>query len=76
MKKSIFREIDIDPESKNDFMTWGEFLVNVSIGHFTDDDGFGELASVDHITHLKIKPSQALRTNPPKGITHVCWNNV
>jgi hypothetical protein len=78
MKKSMLRKLDIDPEAKNDFMSWGEFLANVAAGWFTDTDGFGELASVDHITHIRIKPSEAIRPNfqPPPGITHVCWNNI
>lgn len=77
IKKSILREFDSDPECKNDFMTWGEFLTNVSVGHFTDKDGFGELASVDMVTDLRVRPSEASRPSykPPEWATHVCWNN-
>jgi hypothetical protein len=62
-------------------MTWEAFLERIDSGMFTDDDGFGELATSDQYSNVTIHPSDVdgelarSEYNRPDWATHVVWYN-
>lgn len=73
-----FEPIPDDESGDDRYMTWETFVASCQSGGFTDDDGFGELATADlHVSDVSVDPSDAL--NPsyvrPSWATHVCWYN-
>jgi len=71
---------DIDPED-GCLMTRDEFVLGVGSNAFTDDDGFGELATENQVSDEEIHPSWLVRPegesgfNWPDWATHVLWYN-
>jgi len=59
-------------------MTLERWLQNVREGGFTDYDGYGELATLEDVSDIKISPSQAKslpKLNPDGKYTHIQWYN-
>lgn len=60
------------------YMPWEEFVACCESNAFTNDDGFGELATTDHhVSNIRVYPSDALDKNyvRPDWATHVNWYN-
>lgn len=67
----------IDPDEDLCMMPWDEFAQSCHANAFTDDDGFGDLATATHVSNLSVSPSQAVRADyhRPQWATHVSWYN-
>lgn len=58
-----------------DHMTFEAFVEAATEGDLIDDDGFGELATVDSYSDVVIVPSDAATFERPAWATHVVWYN-
>jgi hypothetical protein len=59
-------------------MPWEDFVANCRATAFTDDDGFGVLATHNlRISNIRVYPSEALHRgyDRPSWATHVVWYN-
>lgn len=66
----------IDPEDDGGVhMTWDEFASGVRSAAFTDDDGFGEYATLTHVADMRVRPSTVSHNARPDWATHVVWYN-
>lgn len=74
MIKAPKLELVADPD---DLMTWQEFMDAVEGGFFIDYDGYGELATADSVSDVRVYPSEAGHPSyrRPEWATHVCWYN-
>ena len=52
-----------------------DWLKAVEHGSFIDYDGFGELATKDQVSNIKISPSDAKIFKFPDWCTHIAWYN-
>ena len=73
-----------EPEECLCLLTIQNFIDSCKLGHFTDLDGFGELATIDHISRHHVVPSRILdipnqvaQLKQQTGVefTHVMWFN-
>jgi hypothetical protein len=58
-----------------DYMTREAFIQCVEVGLFTDYDGFGELATKDEVSDIRVLPSNGRILYIDPKWTHVCWYN-
>lgn len=64
----------VDPDDEH--MTLGDFLANVGVGAYTEDDGRGCYASTTHkFPRLGVTPAQVLHHGPDLRFSHVVWFN-
>lgn len=75
MSKPKFRDIDRDSDCPDQHMPWDEFMDNVRIGAYTDDDGHAEYATADKASDVAVSLVDVFRPNfqPPEWATHVVW---
>lgn len=67
----------IDPDEDSCVMPWSDFVASCQANAFTDDDGFGDLATDAQVSNVSVCPSQAVDPSyqRPKWATHVSWYN-
>jgi hypothetical protein len=69
--------LELEDQTEDCHMTWEAFCQGVESRCFTDDDGFGELATDVMKSDVVINPSDvpSSKKSPHAWATHVVWYN-
>ena len=74
-KENEMPKMEMIDELEGQLMTIDDFATQVRIHAFVDDDGFGEWATIDGTSGIRIYPSMFLTAVAPTWATHVAWYN-